>query len=370
MVTKKSLIGSGGKKDSNIVKGVAILCMLFHHLFYQADRYSAYALTGLIGSAERTLTIAKDMKVCVAAFALMTGYGMVMKAKSAERSGDSGGIKGQIDNTVRSYLNLIKDTVFLILIAVPISLLFSLPRQPADIWGQDLPHLLCGALANMTGLAGFLHISWFISAWWYLKIAVIFLVIFPAVYAVMKMRFGQVGLVAAYLAIVLFSPADPQRDNIWRYFPAFFLGMLLAYHQAVGFVSKWMGKNRAYALLAALALAALYALSVFVQHRYVQIICLTQAMQALLIALFAFLFLAPVPRLSSVLAYLGENSKYMWLIHVYLYGQLMMDFLFSLKNIWLIFAVLTAVSLLLAVILKWINGKILRMLFGKESFSR
>ena len=74
------------KKQTDITKGIAILCMLFHHLFYKEEVYTVYRLTGLIINRDVTYAIANDMKMCVAIFAFLSGYGMLMKAKAATES--------------------------------------------------------------------------------------------------------------------------------------------------------------------------------------------------------------------------------------------------------------------------------------------
>ena len=204
------------RDESKIVKGVAILCMLFHHLFYQADRYTEFGFSGLIVNADITLMIAKDMKVCVAIFALMSGYGMTMKVRGMEKERrKKTGVRDYIYNMGKSYLGLIKDTGFLMIVTVPVSLIFGLARQPEAIWGGGLSNFARGFISNMLGVSGFFGVEWFIRSWWYLKVAILFLIVFPLLNVASKHKTGQIAIAVAYaVAISCFPGINPSNDNI------------------------------------------------------------------------------------------------------------------------------------------------------------
>ena len=78
------------KKDTLAVKGIAILCMLFHHLFDKGSRYTIYHFSGLILNQSITRQIASDCQVCVAIFAFLSGYGMTKRQKQAGDTNLSG----------------------------------------------------------------------------------------------------------------------------------------------------------------------------------------------------------------------------------------------------------------------------------------
>ena len=217
------------KRDSILIKGIAILCMFFHHLFYRETRYAEYGFTGLILNEDITLAIAKDLKVCVAVFAFIAGYGMIIKLKSAKNFENITTIRWFVLNAVKTYLGLIKDTCFLIAIIVPVSVIFNLPKSPVAVWGSDggTVEIIKGVLANMTGMAGFFRIPWFIKSWWYLKVAILFILLFPLLYMVLK-RCGGVFLFLTVIITPLLLGVNLSKDNVWRYLPAFIYGMIIA----------------------------------------------------------------------------------------------------------------------------------------------
>ena len=81
--------------------------------------------------------------------------------------------------------------------------------------------------------------------------------------------------------------------------------------------------------------------------------------QAVLIVLLSASVLAEVRFLSDALALLGRHSKYMWLIHAFIYGQIMGKALYETGNIWIILLTVVAVSLVSAAILKGVFRGIL-----------
>lgn len=346
------------KDESNIVKSVAILCMLFHHLFYKASVFRAFKLSGLLYDVNFTIAVAKNLKVCVAIFALMSGYGMTMKLNGT-RQKERVSIKWYFCNAVKSYFGLIKDTCFLIIITALLSFILSLPKQPEAIWGGGITNLIKGITANMFGVAGFLKIEWFISPWWYLKVAILFIVIFPFVYLLQKHWIGKIGLVAGYILAICFLMVKPYNDNIWRYLPAFFVGIEMA-EWKIPEELKMLIINKWRRLLAVVISIFIFAITVYLKYSIGHLNYIFQTIQAVVILIVSLVLLSKIPYLAQMLACLGKNSKYMWLIHAYIYNQLIRNFMYSLGNIWLIFVTLTVISLIASIGLKYANDLISR----------
>lgn len=69
--------------DSNALKGIAILMMLWHHLFYYSNgSFNDIYINGY-GLAK---TSALACKVCVAIFVFVSGYGLMEKYKDQHQS--------------------------------------------------------------------------------------------------------------------------------------------------------------------------------------------------------------------------------------------------------------------------------------------
>ena len=66
------------KKDTNIfnhdaslsLKGIAIIMLLFHHIFRSADCYEGFAISFFPFAEIQVNTLAEDLRICVPIFAL------------------------------------------------------------------------------------------------------------------------------------------------------------------------------------------------------------------------------------------------------------------------------------------------------------
>ena len=69
------------KKDTQMLKGIAIICMLIHHLFLDPSRYKGYSVDFWPLTETITTHIALAMKLCVAIFVMLSAYGMTLSYK-------------------------------------------------------------------------------------------------------------------------------------------------------------------------------------------------------------------------------------------------------------------------------------------------
>ena len=67
------------KRVTNVCKGVAVMMLLAHHLWWKCD--PAMLPRGLVG-------IAVSCKLCVAMFLLLSGYGLAKRDMETLRRGD------------------------------------------------------------------------------------------------------------------------------------------------------------------------------------------------------------------------------------------------------------------------------------------
>lgn len=65
------------KRESNICKCIAIICMYIHHLFYSLDYFNPEQIKYgfILKTADDWIAFAQYGKICVAIFAFVSGYG-------------------------------------------------------------------------------------------------------------------------------------------------------------------------------------------------------------------------------------------------------------------------------------------------------
>ena len=69
------------KKDTNIIKGIAILFLMFHHCFLSGDRYRNLQVVFSPFSESIVNYIAAFLKICVPIFVFLTAYGITISLK-------------------------------------------------------------------------------------------------------------------------------------------------------------------------------------------------------------------------------------------------------------------------------------------------
>ena len=69
------------KKDTNVVKGVAIIAMLFHHCYVTEVSFKAHGVSFAPFSKGTVVSLALWSKVCVGIFVFLSAYGITLALK-------------------------------------------------------------------------------------------------------------------------------------------------------------------------------------------------------------------------------------------------------------------------------------------------
>lgn len=299
------------KKDSEIVKGIAILCMYFHHLYWTgvADRYEKFHLTGLIGSAHTTQLIGDACKVCVYLFAFISAYGITRTGGGYT----SGNIPAQ--NGIRRLISFMKGFGSCFLFCLLLSYLFHLHHGAAEAWGESRINCLIGILSNVTGLAGVVGVSWFNASWWYVSLA-IFLMFFVPVLHMAVRKIGLIQAVLVTLFIVPFLGLNTVNGKA-GYLLVVVLGVVAAegyaFENLEGYLKERKALNAFLIGVIILSIGALVIIRPRVSAGY-----LINTIMAVLIITLVSICIRYIPWLSSGFAFLGRHSMYMWLTHAFL----------------------------------------------------
>lgn len=197
--------------DSSVLKGIAILLMLCHHLFYTQDGsfwdVQIYG-HGLIN------TFAHMCKVCVAIFVFISGYGLMEKYKDIEKIE----LKSFFWNR---FIKLMLNYWFVWLLFVPMSVLW---LGPSLIEQYGNSHIITKLIFDFMGI-----INWFGSynynpTWWFYACIIGLYLLFPILHYLVNRNILYViavGIGIYYLPTDFFM-------SIRFYVLAFICGMLYA----------------------------------------------------------------------------------------------------------------------------------------------
>ena len=66
------------KYNSQAMKGIAIVIMLFHHMYLSQDRFEGLNVVFTPFSADRIMYLCRTFKICVPIYAFISGYGLYL----------------------------------------------------------------------------------------------------------------------------------------------------------------------------------------------------------------------------------------------------------------------------------------------------
>lgn len=350
------------KKDSEIVKGIAVLCMYFHHLYWTgvADRYEKFHLTGLIGSAHTTQLIGDACKVCVYLFVFVSAYGItLMKGNECTE-------KHIYDkNQTKRLIRFMKGFGSCFLFCLVLSHLFHLNHGAVQAWGESRINCLIGILGNVTGLAGVAGIAWFNASWWYVSLAILLMFLVPVLHIAVK-KIGLLQSVIITLFIVPFLGLNTATGQA-----AYLLIAVLGVVSAEGNILENLGEylKERNVLNAFLICAVVVSICVLVILRpRVSASYLVNTIMAVLIVTLVSICIRYIPLISSGFAFLGRHCMYMWLTHSFFTSYWFQKHTYSFRNIWLILFVLVIETLSISLCIFMFNKVISK--FSKHFFHR
>ena len=350
---KKNIYRSFPKYSTDIAKGVAILLMLFYHLFSNSlDNYIMQVNYAPL-SQELFLTIAKFGNICVAVFVFLTAYGISVKLFQKNNLTLKSAYDGCLKRAGKLYYH------FFIVFAV-VNLLWFRYFDYALCYGEGKQGFLA-FLTDALSLAHFFSTPTLNMTWWYMSLAYT-LVFFVPLLAYFCKKIGYPFLGVAFL-LPFFLPLG---GDISRYFFVMALGITAAY-------GNWIERIINCKIPAALRWiieAVLFVAFIFVrENEFVQtnLLYVADGIIAFEIVLLAGDFLAALPVVRSVFAFLGRHSMNIYFTHTFFYLILYRDYVFHFKYAWATYLILIAVSVIFSLILygireliSFLAGKILR----------
>lgn len=297
------------KEFTLIIKGLAVILLLSHHLWAFPERLPG-SITGITDYVYRgSLLIAGDFgRICVAVFAFLSGYGKYIK---------------YADNKINTFRD-IKKMYFLywrvFLIFIPVAFIFFRNQVP---YCQEEMVYSCYKVFSVRELVlnFFGLLSTYNREWWFLSTYIICTAMFPLIkkmadkLSVLMYVFIVLCFLHAFLMLErtgifkLYDIADNIFKYLMPYVVCFCSGVLIAKKAAFSAVAEKTDKLRFRSLLS-LGLIIL----VFVLREVLSVLTL----EFLYVILFVYalrMLLSDTVRINRIFAFLGRYSSYMWLTH-------------------------------------------------------
>lgn len=219
-------------RQTNIAKGVAVLMLLWIHLFAGTQELLPFiSMLTLSGSAIETKMI-NLFSVCVSLFCLLSGYGMYKSYMSFSKKHTSEGkfkLKYDVIFVLKHLLKLLSGFWFIYIIFVPFGLITGKIQYTnplyffADFFGVS--YLCRGETVNVT--------------WWYMGLTVLLYVLSPLLIKWINKSSPTLLLLSFAIIKMNFLPCSNVRVNLF----SFVLGLYIAKNNGFIFIDNKLVKK-------------------------------------------------------------------------------------------------------------------------------
>ena len=346
------------KEHTMQMKGIAIIILLFHHCFLNAQRWATvpyeklattkgwgyYPISFAPFSSHTIQYLASFSKICVAMFVFMTGYGMWVSYESQKK-------KTTMSNYIKKRMVTLM-TGFLIIFVVTEILAIPTGRF-IEVYGHDFRSVVY-MIIDALGLAKLLGTPLFCLTWWYMSLAIVLIMIFPFVHSIME-KYQWVVVVASI--IVPRACGFGQSTDLFRYLLAYTLGMYFAQHDLLARIKeKFMEQNVAGKQLS--LIVSLIGLAVIIkcrQNAWIgwKYLDFWDGFAAMYMIVISYIYILNGKWIVKGLGFLGKHSMNIFLIHSFYRDVFFHEFTYSFYYAWLDYIVLMAISLVTSIVLEW-----------------
>ncbi len=306
------------KSDTQIIKGLAILLMLMHHLWFFPDRIAGGKLKYLFTFLGKSSTdvMGSFGKICVSLFFFVGGYGIYIQSKNRSF------------NILKNIKKIYKNYWKVFLIFIPIGYIFFNNQTPycldEKIYNNFLFFGYNYILANFLGLSSSLN-----AEWWFLKSYIIAIITFPFIKRLFKDKDTVINIFIIIIVTILMCNVFPFLGTIPElgtlsnnylyttflcqnapYISCFWMGILFAKDDLFKKVIKKINE--------AIVLNPIVDIIGIMLIVYSREFVVGEIIDILYVPLLIILFLnliQKLPIIQKIFTFLGDNSTNMWLTH-------------------------------------------------------
>lgn len=333
------------KRESNILKCLAILLMLAHHLFMYADQpdFPVLVYGPLLNTPGRLAAFGQLSKLCVTIFVFITAYGTAMRY----RGDDMADARAIMAISTRRWVKLLTSFQLVYLIAAFLSPLSG--KSWFTLYSPSRLENLLFAFFDFMGISYIIGTPSCNSSWWYMSLAVTFIFIMPLLIKLCR-RYGFFALLPE---ILLVRWLDVQWV-LYRYLLPAMVGALMAEYAVIEKAENAYHKARfpVKALTCAGLLTILALGSVLWLRAGDGLLDIYETVLVVSVCFLTLMTVARIPGVNIAADFIGRHSMNIFFFHVFIYQNWFYDFTYSLRYPSLIFLFLLGSNLLFSVLLE------------------
>ena len=336
------------KYVTQAMKGIAILLMLFHHLFGQSKAFeNEYGVIFTPFGRELVNLVSEGSVICVSMFVFLTGYGMMLSLRKRTW-------RDRETYAVRRYLKL--TVSFLIVFVFSLATSFLRPDHLNMYFQDGKASAVRYILTDALGFSTYAGTPGYNETWWYISFAVFLIFLMPFITTLIQ-KYGIAVVVLA--GLVKSFGVDPARPFA-RFLLALTLGAWLAESGLLDYLEKKLFTTGRRILFLFLSLGL--SLAGFAIHLKFNLNPWANAFVILCLVLFLFTLTDLCGVRLHLLEFCGIYSMNIFLTHTLIYERYFTALVYSPRHFILIELMLLVLSLAVSIPLSFLQKAVLKKL--------
>jgi len=314
------------KRHTNIIKGIAILAMLFHHLGLNKE-LNLFDGNGILK------IVATQCKVCVSIFLILSGYGL----NSSLNNNGCSNFKDIVKFSLKHLLKLMISfwTIFIVFIVIG-----NITRiRGIDIYGANKS---LNIFIDFMGLADLFSTPTYNATWWFMSLIIILYLILPILKLILKR--SPIALVIIAMILRNFNVFTIYSD-LNRYLIVFCLGMIFSEFNLFDRLRN-LNKSKIDRLIVTIIFLIF---GIFSRYKLGNLYDVVAAFAIIFISNNIF---ANIKGINSILGLLGKHSSNIFMLHTFIYKYFFNEYFAKLKYWLLMYIVLIVSSLIISMIIE------------------
>ena len=352
------------QEDSNVVKGIAVIMLYIHHLFW-SDRWKSYEITFGGVKQETVVSFAVFCRVCVALFVFISAYG-ISKKYEQKKIGGIGRLWG--DACIR-YFKLVSSMWIVWLPFLLLSCIIKIHTFSEVYCAADKNTIIYGIqyfVIDMLGLSNLLGTPTYNTTWWYVSLATILIFVTPLINMIYdKIRLFIIPCIV-FLS-VFWNRNGLEISEVQKYCIGIGTAIVIAREQVFEIYYNYSREHKKQNTLYVLLTLGLIYIGYEARKRELFSFAFIDNMEAVLIvflcnSVFSF---RKMKILKRILAMMGRHSANMYFVHGFIFAFFFQNFSYSFKNAWLILGVLILDTLAISVVIEHLKKPAYNKLIGR-----
>lgn len=348
--------------DSLAIKGIAIILLLFHHLYRAPALYAEFSVDFLFLEGDFITELFSYFKVCVGVFAFISGFGIAKAYKKSRGIGSVGSFIGK--RYVKSM------APFWIVYIIAVIATECLNGRVTKTYFTDKENPLLGAvymILDFLGLRSYTQTPQLDSSWWYLGMIVMIILLVPLFVKIIEKYGSFILLSFAVIVPRLLGIKFPGGTTPLSFLIPVVLGVIFehcdGFKRINDFKIKFFGIKAVEHIITFLLFLGLLVLSFLYYDRVPQKVSweLSYGVVPLVLIMFLNKYVVWIPYLKDVLAFLGKHSANMFFMHTLIRAYLR-NFIYETPNFLVSFLIFFLITLIASIVLE-IFKKLIRFDF-------